>query len=78
MVNLRQQIIALVATEFAVPLHQLDPRIDLRSDLGVDSIDRLAFAMGLEERFGIHVDDTALGRARTVGDVIELVVTSKG
>jgi acyl carrier protein len=43
----------------------------LVEDLGADSLDLLEFFTGVEEEFGVRIDDDAVGRLSTVGDVID-------
>lgn len=45
----------------------------LIDDLGCDSLDRVEITMALEEEFGIQLDDEAVERFRTVGDIVRAV-----
>lgn len=42
---------------------------DLRDALHMDSMDGIELVMALEEEFGIELDDDALERVRTFGDL---------
>jgi acyl carrier protein len=44
-------------------------------DLDVDSLDLVEVAQIVEEEFGVELDGDAVKDLRTVGDVIDLVVT---
>lgn len=43
----------------------------LVEDLGADSLDVFFFFLAVEEEFGVRIDDEAVGRLNTVGDVID-------
>lgn len=47
-------------------------------DLDVDSLDLVELAQIVEEEFGVELDGDAVKDVRTVGDVIDLVVTRAG
>lgn len=52
------------------------PEARLIEDLGAESIDVLALVFELEETFGGSIDDEALARIRTVGDIVDVVLRS--
>jgi acyl carrier protein len=45
----------------------------LMEDLDLDSIDAIDMAVKMQEMTGIRVDDDALRKVRTVGDVVALL-----
>jgi len=45
----------------------------LSEDLGIDSMDRLALAIELEQEFEVAIFNEALCRVRTIGDVVPCV-----
>lgn len=46
--------------------------------LGIDSLELLALAVDLERAFEISIDDTALGSAKTVSDLVAVVDRAAG
>ncbi len=61
---------ALAVKGRSVPL--LHDELNLRDDLALDSVDLLEICLGVEEAFHVAVDEPALERIRTVGDVVAL------
>jgi acyl carrier protein len=45
----------------------------LVEDLGVSSLDRFELLMGLEEEFGIEIDENDLEGVKTVADVVRCI-----
>lgn len=51
---------------------ELTEDLNLKDDLGADSIDLVELVMAFEEEYGISVDNEDMDRkVRTVGDIIE-------
>ena len=46
---------------------------DIMNDLGGDSLDMAEIIMGIEEEFGLKIDDTEISEVKTVGDLIKKV-----
>lgn len=51
---------------------------DLIHDLGADSFDAITIILDIEEAFGIEISDAETDAARTVGDLVEMVVRKVG
>ena len=51
----------------------LTPDTRLVADFGIDSPRMIDVVLEVEDRFGITVDDDAMGRVRTFGEVLTLV-----
>lgn len=66
-------ILRVISETLGEPLHRLTPETTLAHQLGCDSLDLLEVCMSLEAEFGIEIPDSSLERARTVGDLINLV-----
>jgi acyl carrier protein len=47
--------------------------VDLRRELGADSLDLAELAMSVEDAFGLPMEEEAAARARTLEDVIGLI-----
>lgn len=46
---------------------------NLMDDLGLDSLDSVELALGLEEKFGIEIPEAEMEDVETVSGVVELV-----
>ena len=66
-------ICTVVANCLGLTQKQLTTETTLIEDLGIDSIDRLALAVELEEKFNIAIHDDALHRLRTIGDMVPCI-----
>jgi len=51
----------------------LEPATDLRSEIGLDSIDLLNIAAAIQERTGFEIPEAAISGLETVGDLIGFV-----
>lgn len=60
----------LLARMGGVPRAELRSDSELVGDLGIDSPKALQLVIELEDALGIEIDDEALGRLVTVGDVL--------
>lgn len=43
---------------------------DLIDEIGMDSLDVVEFVMAIEEEFNIMIDDEAVEKMKTVGDIV--------
>jgi acyl carrier protein len=51
----------------------LTPETRLVDDFGIDSPRMIDIVLEVEDRFGVSVDDDAMARVRTFGEVLSLV-----
>ncbi len=70
--SLADRVKAIIAEAFAVKPDQLHDHEQLAA-LGADSLDVLEAVMDIEMEFAIAIDDDALERFVTVGDVVACV-----
>ena len=68
----------IVAEQVGVPAEQIRETDELENDLGCDSLTQIEITMELEEQFDIQVSDEVMEKVRTVGDVVDGVVTILG
>jgi acyl carrier protein len=70
----RTQLMAIVAEIADVPVEQVSPDA-LLADLDIDSLRGLRIVAAVEKRWGIVVNEDAIGRIRSMGDIFALVET---
>ena len=56
----------------------LTPETRLVDDFGIDSPRMIDIVLEVEDRFGVSVDDDAMARVRTFGEVLSLVLELTG
>jgi acyl carrier protein len=71
----RAQLIEIVAEIADVPVEKVSPDA-LLSDLDIDSLRGLRIVAAVEKRWGIVVNEDAIGRIRSMGDIFALVETT--
>ncbi|MEZ5332155.1 MAG: phosphopantetheine-binding protein [Thermoanaerobaculia bacterium] len=69
------EVLRIVALELGRREVAAEDRLE---DLGARSMDLVAVAAALEDRFGVAVSDEALGEVRRVGDFHRLLVDDGG
>lgn len=52
---------------------KVSPEADLMADLGLDSLDSVELALGLEERFDIEIPESEMENVTSVTGIVELV-----
>lgn len=72
---LREQIIERLLSVSDTKLKAADIKdtTSLRQDLGIDSLNLVGLAADLEEELKIDIDDDALGRIQTIGQLFEAI-----
>lgn len=71
--SVAERVKRVIAGELGVEADRVTPEAKLVDDLGADSLDVVEMTMGLEEEFGIVIEDEAWEDLETVGQAIELV-----
>jgi acyl carrier protein len=64
---------AIFAESFNVDEDKITLESHVRDDLGADSLDVFEAVMGLEDEFGIEIDDTDVWRLSTVQDYVDFI-----
>lgn len=75
---IEQQIRNLLINNFGVDEDSLTGEDKLATDLDLDSLEIVEFALQLEETFGVEVSDDALTASMTVGEVVESIRKLRG
>jgi acyl carrier protein len=71
----RAQLMEIVAEIADVPVETVSPDA-LLADLDIDSLRGLRIVAAVEKRWGIVVNEDAIGRIRSMGDIFALVETT--
>jgi acyl carrier protein len=73
---IEEQITELLSARFKVDRAVIDPGVEFAS-LNFDSLATIQLALGLEEEFGVVIDDGELTGAMTVSDAAALITAKK-
>ena len=68
-----EKLIAMVAEQMGVDATQVTPEILLKEDLQADSASVMMLVMDVETEFGIEVEDDAIEKVKTVGDMARYI-----
>lgn len=66
------KVISVVSTEMAIPASELTLSGTFE-ELGIDSLNGLSIMTELENAFRVHIADEAIGRIRSLADVVGAV-----
>ncbi|HIQ63183.1 MAG: acyl carrier protein [Christensenellales bacterium] len=72
-----ERVAGLIAEQLKIDVATITPQSRLLEDLNADSANIMMLIMDLESELGIMVEDDALMRLRTVGDVVEYIEKCK-
>jgi acyl carrier protein len=75
---LRQILREMVENNTGEPLEQFDDETDLRTGLGLDSVDVITLAMEIQDRLKVTIAASDFESLRTVGDLVELLHSRLG
>ena len=68
-----EKLIAMVAEQMGVDAAQVKPESRLKEDLQADSAAVMMLVMDVETEFGIEVEDDAIEKVKTVGDMARYI-----
>ena len=68
-----EKLIAMVAEQMGVDAAQVKPESRLKEDLQADSASVMMLVMDVETEFGIEVEDDAIEKVKTVGDMVRYI-----
>jgi acyl carrier protein len=71
--DIKEEVISLLSEKLAFDEAEITEDKNLMNDLGIDSLDMAEIVMGVEEKFGLKVDDSETVEIKTVGDLIKKV-----
>jgi acyl carrier protein len=73
--SLRSTLVALLEDEMGQSYDLADEIVDLRTGLGLDSVDVVGLVMRVERQFRIRLAMEELLEVKTVGDLLDLVLS---
>lgn len=65
-----EKVSRLIADQLKVAPEKVVADARLVEDLGADSANIMVLIMDLEDEFGLQVEDSAITKLRTVGDIV--------
>ena len=68
-----EKLIAMVAEQMGVDAAQVTPESRLKEDLQADSASVMMLVMDVETEFGSEVEDDAIEKVKTVGDMAKYI-----
>lgn len=71
--EVKERIINLLCDKLGFDRFEVSEEKNFITDLGADSLDMAEIIMGIEEEFGLKIDDTEISEVKTVGDLIKKV-----
>ena len=63
----------MVAEQLGVSEEEVKPEARLKEDLKADSASVMMLVMDVESEFGIEVEDDAIEKVKTVGDMVKYI-----
>ena len=69
----KERIMNLLADKLGYERCEIKEEQDLITELGIDSLDMVEIIMGIEEEFGLKIDDKEVEGIKTVEDLIKKV-----
>ena len=69
----KERIINLLSEKLGYDTTEIKENQDFVSDLGTDSLDMVEIIMGIEQEFGLTIDDSEISEVKTVEDLIKKV-----
>jgi len=64
---------SIMTSGFELPVEKLVPEANIKTDLGLDSLDAVDMLVMLEEKLGTKVEGERFIKIQTLGDVYDLV-----
>ena len=69
-----RRVIEIAAEQAGVGVDSVTPASHFVDDLNYDSLDKVEFAMEVEDEFEVSVPDERVDQLQTIGDVVELLL----
>ena len=66
-----EQLKEIISTQFNIDSDKITRETDLRRDFGINSIELAELILELEEKYDCEIDDKAISKKTTVGEVAD-------
>lgn len=76
--NMLEKLQEIIAEKLGVEASEVKPEASFTQDLGADSLDLFEVVMGLEEEFGVSIDNEDLDQIKTVQDAMDYINKKQG
>ena len=73
--EVKERIINLLSDKLGYDVTEIKEENNFITDLGADSLDMVEIIMGIEQEFGLKIEDEEITGIETVGDLIKKVET---
>ncbi len=73
--EVKERIINLLSDKLGYDATEIKEENNFVIDLGADSLDMVEIIMGIEQEFGLKIEDDEINGIETVGDLIKKVET---
>ncbi len=74
-IELRQFLLAQLEDDTGRKFGQLDDGVNLREDLGIDSVDLVTLIVHTQSRLAIEVPSEEMEKVATVGDLLDVLMS---
>ena len=71
--EVKERVINILSDKLGYDKIEIKDEKNFVTDLGADSLDMVEIIMGIEQEFGIRVDDKEISDIKTVGDLIKKI-----
>lgn len=71
--EVKERVINLLAEKLGYDKLDIKETSNFQTDLGTDSLDMVEIIMGVEQEFGLHIEDKDIEGIANVGDLIKKI-----
>lgn len=75
--EVKERVIRVVSDKLDLPTNVIKLNDDFTEDYELDSLDMAEIMLGIEEEFGLRIDNEDFSKIKTVGDLVEKVDTMR-
>ena len=75
--NAFEKLRQMAAEQLGIDAEEIRPESRLKEDLQADSASVLMLVMDIENEFGIQIEDDAIEKVKTVGDMVRYIENKK-
>lgn len=71
--EVKERVIKVVSDKLDLPTNVIKLNDDFTEDYELDSLDMAEIMLGIEEEFGLRIDNEDFSKIKTVGDLVKKV-----